>query len=242
MSRSLDMQRVLDQVRRSDEPWILDTYCCAGGATCGYQRAGFRVAGVDRVARRNYCGDALIQADVLEVLNDVEFVRAFVLAAGSPPCQYGTDLAKQWGTQDRHENLIPQTRELMLASGVPYVIENVETNLADLVDPIVLCGEMFDLGVFRHRGFEAGNGITLAAPPHPEHRGRIGDGKYVTVTGKPGGSSKRDGIQHGRKADWQRAMGIDWMTVREMAQAIPPAYTEFIGRQVMAALTPARAA
>ncbi|WP_238433422.1 DNA cytosine methyltransferase [Micromonospora tarensis] len=218
------------------KPEALDLFCCAGGATRGLQQAGFRVTGVDKVRRANYCGDAFVESDALDVMRDVAFLRRFVLVTASPPCQFGSAGAGRWGTRDRHPNLIPPTRELLQAAGVPYVIENIEPNLRHLVDPIVLCGEMFDLGVFRHRGFEAGGGITLTAPAHLRHRGRIGDGKYVTVTGKSGGRSVRDGIQHGAKADWQRAMGIDWMTTREMAQAIPPAYTEWIGRQVMAQL------
>ncbi|MEO3929277.1 DNA methylase [Micromonosporaceae bacterium B7E4] len=228
-------------VRHSDDEWVLDAYCGAGGSTRGYQQAGYRVVGTDKRLRRNYCGEVFIHADALDVLADVALVRSFRLANASPPCQYGCAEAKQWGTVDRHENLIPPTRELLQAAGVPYVIENVEDNLADLVDPVVLCGEMFDLGVFRHRGFETGGGFTLTQPEHPTHRGRIGDGKYVTVTGKSGGRSRRDGIQHGRKADWERAMGIDWMSVREMALAIPPAYTRHIA-EAFKTSAPARAA
>ncbi|MCX5119244.1 DNA cytosine methyltransferase [Micromonospora sp. NBC_00362] len=214
----------------------LDLFCCAGGATRGYQQAGFHVVGVDKLDRPRYCGDEFIKGDALDVLRDVAFLRTFDLIAASPPCQFGSTGSGQWGTRDRHENLIPQTRELLQVADVPYVIENIEPNLPHLIDPTVLCGEMFDLGVFRHRGFEVGGGITLAQPHHPQHRGRVGDGKYVTVTGKSGGRSVRDGIQHGAKADWERAMGIDWMSTREMAQAIPPAYTRWIGQQIMPAL------
>ncbi|MGI5144828.1 DNA methylase [Plantactinospora sp. CA-294935] len=239
---TLTVREALHLIRHSTDRWVLDGYCGAGGSTRGYQQTGVRVLGIDRVFRRNYCGDAFIHADVLDVLTDVDLVRACLGANMSPPCQYGCAEAKQFGTTDRHENLIPPTRDLLRAAEVPYVIENVEDNLADLVDPVVLCGEMFDLGVFRHRGFEVGGGIVLPQPEHPEHRGRIGDGRYVTVTGKSGGRSRRDGIQHGRKADWVRAMGIDWMSVREMALAIPPAYTRWIGTQLLAQLDQRRAA
>jgi DNA (cytosine-5)-methyltransferase 1 len=152
----------------------------------------------------------------------------------SPPCQHYTALAKGNNANvDQYPDLIPPTRELLEATGLPYVIENVPT--APLVDPITLCGEMFGLGVIRHRKFESN--MSLAAPAHVPHRGRVAgwrhgqkfDGPYFAVYGDGGGK--------GSVAEWQTAMGIDWADVRlEIAEAIPPAYTEHIGAQLIQAL------
>jgi DNA (cytosine-5)-methyltransferase 1 len=115
--------------------------------------------------------------------------------------------------------------------GVRTIIENIMPAKDFLHNPFMLCGTMFDLGVFRHRLFETNFPVFL--PAHSKHTGRIGDGKYNTVTGHAGGSSKRDGWKNGGTAAWQTAMGIDWMTGNELKEAIPPAYTKFIGEQLL---------
>ena len=216
-------------------PLMVDFFCCAGGAGKGYHDAGFDLVGVDNRPQPNYPYE-FVQADALTLMADVGFMRQFVAAHGSPPCGSRTAGAARWGTQGNHPWLVPQTRELLTAWGGPFIVENVEPAVPDLRGPVVLCGTMFGLGVFRHRAFELSHEVALLVPPHTPHRGRVGDGTFVTVTGSTGGRSKRDGIQHGRKADWVRAMGIDWMTVAEMSQAIPPAYTQFLGEALMAAV------
>jgi DNA (cytosine-5)-methyltransferase 1 len=214
---------------------LLDLFCCAGGAARGYADAGFEVVGVDIDPQPNYPfefvrGDALDFVKALTTSPRYEFQgEEFDAIHASPPCQRYAPGARRHGTQDSHPDLVGPTRELLAATGLPYIIENVVQ--APLVDPIILCGTMFGLGVFRHRGFESN--IPLRAPAHRKHKGRIGDGKYVTVAGHAGGSSTRDGWTNGSTADWARAMRIDWMTGREMAESIPPAYTKFLGLQLL---------
>lgn len=226
-------------------PLLLDLYCGAGGAAMGYHRAGFDVVGVDKNPQPNY-PFSYYQADALEFLLDVLRSRAssnpwaqpwHVLAAAhaSPPCQASCTLIKgnQRATADNHVDLIPQTRELLAELGVPTVIENVQG--AKVRRDLTLCGEMFGLDVIRHRYFECS--FPVDQPPHKAHRGRVRgwrhgqyfDGPYVAVYGDGGGK--------GSVAEWQTAMGIDWTDVRlEIAEAIPPAYTTFVGAQLIQAV------
>lgn len=211
------------------KPKALDLFCYAGGATKGLQLVGFHVTGVDRVKSPRYCGDAFIHADALEVpLDGYDFIWA------SPPCQRYTPGAAKWGTSEDHPHLIPPIRDRLIASGISFAIENVAAARKHLRDPIMLCGTMFGLGVFRHRLFETS--FLIMQPDHAPHVGKIGDGKYQTVTGHAGGSSKRDGWKAGGVADWRIAMGIDWMVGDELAEAIPPPYAEFIGRIALEAI------
>ena len=217
---------------------LLDLFCCAGGAAVGYARAGFEVVGVDIVPRPNF-PHAFIQADAMQL--DPEFIASFDAIHASPPCQSYSDLAKRNGNADEWPRLIEPVREMLRASGKPYVIENVEG--APLLNPVVLCGTMFPgLRVLRHRLFEAN--FQIVAPPHKKHpkvhtfdKRKSHFGKtnewtdFVQVTG--GGNSSL--------AAARDAMGIDWMTKGEINEAIPPAYTELIGRQLMAYLTASRA-
>lgn len=210
---------------------LLDLYCGAGGASMGYARAGFVVTGIDRKRQPHY-PFRFIQGDVFEILNQIDLTRFDAIHA-SPPCQRFTRGARQRGTSLNHPDLIAPTRERLNAIGRPYVIENVE--LSPLIDPILLCGVMFDLGVFRHRLFELSwdHGLDPADPPHP---GRVGDGRFYTVAGHTGYNSTRDGRIGGTADDWRRAMDIKWMNCYELAEAIPPAYTHFIGDALMAHL------
>jgi DNA (cytosine-5)-methyltransferase 1 len=220
----------------SDRPRLLDLFCCAGGASMGYHRAGFDVVGVDIAPQPNYPFD-FIHADALE------FIRAhgheFDAIHLSPPCQRNSTMTRRWGADvvNSHPELIAPSREIVKDLGIPYIIENVAG--APLLDPIVLCGGMFDLGtdydgehftLRRHRLFESN--LNLVAPPHPVHEGRA-----VGVYGHPGGSSKRDGIKFPQAAGWREAMGIDWMRISELAEALPPAYTQHLGRQLMEAIS-----
>lgn len=208
-------------------PRLLDLFCKAGGATKGYQEAGFYVVGVDIEPQPNYCGDKFIQADILAFSDDD--VKEFDIVHASPPCQASTTLKARQGDKDYPE-LIPAVRELLAPSGLPYVIENVPG--AALIEPIVLCGSAFGLGVRRHRLFESNVALMSPGcshalqPPRFDiyERGRWFKSPVARVYGSGGGKAR----EH-----WDEAMGIDWMNTKELAQAIPPAYTKFIGEQLV---------
>ena len=216
---------------------VLDAFCCAGGAGAGYHRAGFDVTGIDIVARPNY-PHTFIQGDA------VDYIRAhgheYDLIHTSPPCQskcaltVGTNASRGWGGE--HVDLVAPTRAALEAAGRPYVIEQPDGK-ADVRKDISLCGEMFGLGVLRHRNFELG-GWSMPRPVHVKHRGRVRgwrhgayfDGPYVAAYGSGGGKASI--------AEMQAAMGIGWTDVREeLTEAIPPAYTELIGRHAARHLT-----
>lgn len=243
----------------TEPPLLLDLYCCAGGCTRGYERAGFRVVGVDIDAQPNYCGSDFIHGDALEVLaalvggGEVESTTGktyrledFAAIHASPPCQaytHARHLANR-GRQD-HPRLIEPTRELLIGSGLPYVIENVVT--APLENAIELCGPSFGLDVKRHRLFECSFG--LMAPPcacgaHREPRfpstPRVEKG-FRDDEGKRPLSRYVNPLAAGTTHDmFAEAMEIDWIPARgkrpapELHEAIPPPYTEFIGEALLA--------
>ncbi len=220
-------------------PRLLDLFCKAGGATKGYQRAGFYVVGVDIEPQPHYCGDEFIQADAMTFP-----LEGFDAIHASPPCQAYSIGAARWRNSGEREypDLLGPTRSCLVGASVPYVIENVEGARKRMCSPMRLCGQSFGIGVVRHRLFET-NWLCLA-PVHSPCAGAVTrdlvsvtehgpPGRYyraVTVAGH-GGNSKSFKL-----STWREAMGIDWMTRDELTQAIPPAYTEYIGKQLMAAL------
>lgn len=214
---------------------LLDLFCGAGGCSVGYARAGFEVTGVDLEPQGRYPLMRLVQDDALSVLSDATFLAQFDAIHASPPCQRYSVTAARWDRRDSHADLVDPVRELLIASGKPYVIENVVG--APLINPLVLCGSMFGLGVDgsilkRHRLFESD--IPLVPPGPDDCKGRpvvgvYGTGGAWTRTAPGGGGVKVSG------AKAARALGIDWTDHQAaLAQAIPPAYTEWIGHQLAA--------
>jgi DNA (cytosine-5)-methyltransferase 1 len=220
------------------KPRLLDLFSGGGGATRGYQQAGFYVVGIDINPQPHYCGDEFIQAEITSLefqmwlasqADDFDAIHA------SPPCQLYSAANNIHGNTD-HPDLIGPTRGLLEAAGVPWVIENVPR--APLRADVTLCGLTFGLGVKRHRLFEAS--FPLWKPP-PCPKGHPGD--WVTIFGNTvlerspqiGRTPKNGPIFRRKHLDTDRgreAMGIDWMNRDELSEAIPPAYTEFIGRQL----------
>jgi DNA (cytosine-5)-methyltransferase 1 len=212
-------------------PKLLDLFCCAGGAGVGYSRAGFDVVGVDIVPQPNYPLE-FVQADVLKLTDD--FLAQFDAIHASPPCQSYSDLAKRNGNADEWPRLIDPVREMLVRSGLPYIIENVEG--APLHNPIVLCGTMFEgLRVLRHRLFETN--FLVLTPPHGRHPLCHTLDKRKSHYGKTNEMRDFVSVNGGGNctvAAARDAMGIHWMNKNELNEAIPPVYTEFIGEQLMA--------
>ncbi len=211
-----------EAVRR---PRLLDLFCGAGGASMGYWHAGFDVVGVDIDEQPNYLFP-FAQGDVFQNGVDLFSIDHFDAIHASPPCPRYSLVSGFHGVQDDHPDLIGPTRDLLERIGLPYVIENVP--LAPLRADVKLCGEMFGLRVHRHRLFECGGWFAMNNP-HSRHRLRgaatnceKGEGVARWITGN-----------YADHEDASDAMEIDWMSRRELANAIPPAYTEFIGRQLL---------
>lgn len=214
-------------------PRLLDLFCKAGGAAVGYDWAGFEVVGVDIEPQPHFPFE-FHQADALEYPLD-----GYDAYHASPPCQIHsvmTELQKAKGQMKNYINLIPDTRRLLIATGKPFVIENVDSKSVrrHLDNPIRLCGSMFSLGVIRHRLFECHPFIFPAGHYPEKHRSVSQRADYSCVVGMGGVWRKRNGSR--LTEDWMTAMGIDWMNRYELTQAIPPAYTEFIGRHLLKAI------
>lgn len=239
------------------KPRLLDLYCCAGGAARGYQLAGFHVTGVDIEPRPSYCGDEFIQADAVTHLRRLiasGMIRRYALIHASPPCQErcamtkGTNRSKGWGRE--HVQLVPETRALLQLTNLPCVIEQPTGHGGLIRTDLRLCMDMFRSGpppwVQRHRDFELSE-LAVPQPKHRKHEGYVRgmrhsvyrDGPYVAAYGDGGGKATVPEMQH--------ALGIDWTAERtELTEAIPPAYTFFIGKsfldnQSLKTLTPPHA-
>lgn len=216
---------------------LLDLFCGAGGSAKGYQRAGLEVYGVDVKPQPAYCGDAFIQSEALEYLKALEAsdeIDKFDAIHASPPCQ-AYSIACHYN-RNNYSDLVEETRRLLKLSGKPYIIENVYH--APLLYPIMLCGSSFGLPIRRHRLFESN---LMLLGPECDHAWQERNKRFrvyrhhkwiqsgvVPVYGLGGGKASES---------WSDAMGIDWMVTRaELAQAIPPAFTEFLGGQLIQAL------
>jgi DNA (cytosine-5)-methyltransferase 1 len=204
-------------------PLLLDAFCCQGGASAGYVAAGFKVVGVDINPQPRYPYE-FHQADAVEFVR--EHGHKFAVRAGSPPCRRHTKAQRIRGNE--HPDLIGPFREACEAVGGPYVIENVPG--APLLDPVMLCGSMFALGTYRHRLFESN--VPLATRLHPRHVApQVKMGRAL----QPG--ARYQAVGHFTGAEAVAAdMGVPWMTRDGIRECIPPAYTQFLGEQLLAHL------
>ena len=199
---------------------LLDLFCGAGGAAMGYHRAGFEVVGVDIAPQKHYPFE-FHQADALEFCR--EHGHEFDAIHASPPCQRWSECTPL-ESRGKHPDLIGPVRDLLVQIGKPYVIENVDGARRMLRSPRMLCGTMFGLPIWRHRWFEL-SGVAWG-PMKCRHNGHP-----VLVCGSGHGRGEA------KVPQMIEVMQTPWMKVRkEVRQAIPPAYTEFIGKQLIRAL------
>lgn len=205
-------------------PRLLDAFCCQGGASAGYAAAGFDVTGIDLHPQPRY-PFTFIQGDAVEYI--LKHGHEYEAIAASCPCQRYTLCQRIQGNE--HPDLIGPTREAILSTGRPGIIENVPEAAPELRDPVMLCGASFGLHTYRHRLFEPVGGFTLEVPEHPEH---------VHPTVKMGRPL--------REGDWYHAvgnfsnvpyvrcdLGVPWMSRDGIRECIPPAYTQHLGRQLI---------
>ena len=214
-------------------PLLLDLFCCAGGAAMGYYQAGFEVVGVDLKPQPHYPFE-FEEGDALAVLEGtsttVWHLEEFSAIHASPPCQPFSQAVKKVN-RPKHADLVEATRTALRATGLPYIIENVPR--APLLDPITLCGSSFGLPIRRHRKFESN--VPLMALPcahgafeakYPPAWNRTNPLRVLSISG--GYTGKVDLEEH------KAAMGVDWdVTPHELSEAIPPAYTRFLGEQLL---------
>jgi DNA (cytosine-5)-methyltransferase 1 len=221
-------------VTKVSKPLLYDVFCGAGGAAKGYQRSGFQVVGIDNKPQKHYCGDRFIKMDAIEFLDAYlagKFPRAAAFHA-SPPCQGYMIAGRIPSVGHAHIDtlkLVEPVRERLIATGKPFIIENVPG--APLQNYFQLSGMMFQLKVIRKRLFEV-HGFEIGLLPSPQTFRNCRTAGYIPYA--KGESHKGSNL----KQIWTKprvagAMGIDWMLLKEMNQAIPPAYTEFIGKYLM---------
>ena len=205
---------------------LLDLYCGVGGASVGYARAGFEVTGIDLKHGKRY-PYTYIRADVLEIIKDIDYLRQFDVIHASPPCQTHSitqHLRNAQGKSTNKIDLIPQTRQALIESGVNYIIENVPGS--PLIDPVQLCGSSFGLKVRRHRLFESNMPIKGSICNHKLQGRPIG--VYGSLNDEiPKGGKTATTIDEARKA-----MDMDWAIWTELVEAIPPAFTQYLGEQI----------
>lgn len=213
---------------------LLDLYCCQGGASAGYTAAGFHVTGVDLHPQPRY-PYPFTRADALTHLShliDTGDICHYDAIHASPPCQRRSKAQRIQNRQ--HPALIAPTRELLIKTGLPYIIENVPHDAGEdddpLHHPVELCGATFGLHTYRHRHFETN--FPLTPPPHPPHQ---------TATTKMGRALTPGDWYHAvgnfSNVAYIRAdMGVDWMNRDGIRESIPPAYAQYVGRQLLAHL------
>lgn len=202
---------------------LLDLYSCQGGAAFGFEQAGFDVTGIDIEDQPRHKGN-FIKSDAIEFLmdnyKDYDFVHA------SPPCQEYSMSSMQFRVAGKsYPDLISATRNALILTGKPYSIENVPG--APLINPIVLCGTMFNIPTYRHRLFETN--WNLKQPIHPAHTAKnakmgrkIKEGEFIQYVGH------FSGVKY-----VQEFTGCYWMNQYGLAQSIPPQYSKYVGEQYL---------
>lgn len=202
-------------------PKALDLFCCAGGAGYGLMLAGYDVTGYDINPQPRYPGH-FIQGDAFDVLGGD--LSAYDLIWASPKCQAHSRITPK-EHKARHEIQLPRVLEILRAQSTPYIVENVEGTQIYMQNPIFLCGTMFGLNIWRHRWFEIGNVDMFFMLPPCNH-----SGIPVLISGTP----RRKGMKRVEPTVQERrdAIGIQWMTGKELDQAIPPAYSKFLAEQI----------
>lgn len=206
---------------------LLDLYCCGGGAGFGYEQAGFKVTGIDIEPQPKHRG-LFIQADAIEYLK--KHYQDYDVIHASPPCQAYSMASMQFRKAGKkYVDLIEETRQELIKTGKPYIIENVPDS--PLINPIVLCGAMFGMKTYRHRLFESN--IQIEQPLHPAHNApnaKMGrkpkEGEFIQYVGHFSGVKMV-----------QDMTGLHWLGQYELAQSIPPQYTKYIGEQVIKYIT-----
>lgn len=218
------------------KPRLLDLCCGVGGAARGYQEAGFEVWGVDTEDQPRYAGDRFANDDAIHILESMFHpwpiwrIEDFDGIHASFPCQRWTAYNRRGeGVGEDYPDLIGKGRELLLATGLPYVVENVPG--APLESPIRLCGSSFGLDVRRHRHFETN--FPVMAPPC-NHSAQE-PGRFPGATNRPNGRATVEvGVWRIPLETQKQAMGIDWdVTLPELSNAVPPAYTAHIGSYLL---------
>lgn len=224
------------------KPLLLDLFCCEGGASAGYVRAGFDVLGIDITPQPRY-PYRFLQADALGLLSwliDSHAIRQFAAIHASPPCQRYSTLKSM--TTHQYADLLAPTRELLMTSGLPWILENVAT--APMHQGIEICGTALGLNVRRHRRFDSSH--LLYGPGmcrhNPDNVNVYGHGAWNY---RPRSDDPR--IKHWTRKTQQcplpvaaakEAFEASWMTQHGLAECIPPAYTEFLGRQLLTVIPP----
>jgi len=205
---------------------LLDLFCGAGGASAGYAAAGFEVHGVDLKHGKRY-PYTYVRADVLDVLRDKNYLDQFDVIHASPPCQTHSitqHLRNAQGKTTSKLDLIPETRSALIECGKPYIIENVPGS--PLINPIQLCGSSFGLKVRRHRLFESNMALIGSICDHKSQ------GRPIGVYGSLNDEIPKGGKTAATIDEARNAMGISWAIWTELVEAIPPAYTKYLGGQL----------
>lgn len=214
-----EIERKVNEMLSYETFNLLDLYCCGGSAGFGYEQSGFNVIGVDLFDQPKHKGN-FIQSDAISFVS--EFGHLFDAIHASPPCQEYSMSSMQFRKSGKKcIDLIDSTREALVKTGKPYIIENVPGS--PLINPITLCGSMFGMRTYRHRLFESN--IDIVEPEHPNHiwknakMGRpIKDDEFIQYVGHfPGVKFV------------QEMCGTPWLGQKELAQSIPPQYTKYIG-------------